>query len=581
MVLGRGRRVPRPRLLAPVHAGPRPVRRHAVGALVRRRPLNYVHDARSTARGSGPGDEPGADLGGRGRRRRARSPTRELRDAHRPRRQRAAARSASATATRRPVHADDPRDGRRRCSPSPSSARSSCRSSRATAPTRSRSGSRRGGDAADHGRRLLPARQGRADEGDRRRRGRAGADASTRVLVLRRVGARCPDGSRSRRLVARRSWPSRVAHAPTRRARQRTPAAASPTPAARPAGPRARCTCTAGFPSRSRRRSRYSFDLRRRRPAVLAHRHRLDHGPVGDRRHARRSAARSCSTTARPTIPSPTGSGRSSSATGSPCSASSPTLDPRADGARRRAGARARPLVAAHPRRRPASRGTRSRGAGTSTWSAAAAARSSTISGGTEVGGGFLSPHVVAAADAVLARRPRARAWPSTCSTTTASRCAARSASWSFRKPWPGMTRGFWQRPGALPRDVLVALARRVGARRLGERSTTTATGSCTAAPTTRSRSRASGSARPRSSRPLVGAPGGAGGGRDRRARRVKGEALGVFVVLRPGIAAVGGAARRESRPSRARRSARRCGPSRALRRASCRRRATPRSCAA
>ena len=56
----------------------------------------------------------------------------------------------------------------------------------------------------------------------------------------------------------------------------------------------------------------------------------------------------------------------------------SPTLDPRADGARRRPGARARPVVAARARRRPANRGTKRRGVGTSTWSAAAAARSST-----------------------------------------------------------------------------------------------------------------------------------------------------------------------------------------------------------
>ena len=57
-------------------------------------------------------------------------------------------------------------------------------------------------------------------------------------------------------------------------------------------------------------------------------------------------------------------------------------------------------------------------------------------------------------------------------------------------------------RPRALPRHLLAADPRRLGARRLGLRATRTATGSCTAAPTTRSTSPASASGRPRSSRP-------------------------------------------------------------------------------
>ena len=57
-------------------------------------------------------------------------------------------------------------------------------------------------------------------------------------------------------------------------------------------------------------------------------------------------------------------------------------------------------------------------------------------------------------------------------------------------------------RPRALPRDVLAPHPGRVGARRLGLAPTRTASGSCTAAPTTRSTSPASASARPSSSRP-------------------------------------------------------------------------------
>ena len=55
------------------------------------------------------------------------------------------------------------------------------------------------------------------------------------------------------------------------------------------------------------------------------------------------------------------------------------------------------------------------------------------ISGGTEVGACFLSPHVVAAALAVLARRSGARHGGRRVRRRTATRCAARSASWCAR----------------------------------------------------------------------------------------------------------------------------------------------------
>ena len=61
----------------------------------------------------------------------------------------------------------------------------------------------------------------------------------------------------------------------------------------------------AGFLVKIAEEVAFQMDLRAGRAPVLAHRHRLDHGPVGDRRHAgQRRHARAC-TTARPTIPAP------------------------------------------------------------------------------------------------------------------------------------------------------------------------------------------------------------------------------------------------------------------------------------
>ena len=65
----------------------------------------------------------------------------------------------------------------------------------------------------------------------------------------------------------------------------------------------------------------------------------------------------------------------------------------------------------------------------------------------------------------------------------------------------PGDDARVLARPGAVSRHLLAAPAGGVGARRLGSRSTTTGSGSCTGAPTTRSTSRASGSGRRSSSR--------------------------------------------------------------------------------
>ena len=91
------------------------------------------------------------------------------------------------------------------------------------------------------------------------------------------------------------------------------------------------------------------------------------------------------------------------------------------------------------------------------------------------------------------------------------------------------------ERPRPLPRDLLVALARRLGARRLGLRRAGRRSGSCTAAPTTRSTSPASASGRrstsPRwSAHPAVVEACAVGIPHD-----VKGETAWCYVLLAPG----------------------------------------------
>ena len=255
---------------------------------------------------------------------------------------------------------------------------------------------------------------------------------------------------------------------------------------------------------------------------------------MGDRRHPRQRRARWCSTTARPTTPVPTGSGPSSSVIASSILGVSPTLVRALMAQRRRTGPRPRPVVAARlgfdrrtverravvvvlrrRRRRPLPR-DQHLGRHRSRRVLPVAARR-------------------AAAVAVLARRARAR---------HGGRRVRR------RRPL-GARRGRRARvheavaghdtrpvagPRALPRDVLVALAGRLVARRLRERRRTTASGSCTDVRTTRSRSRASGSVRPRSRpcswriprcwrRPRSAFP-----------TTSRAKSLWVYVVVRPGV---------------------------------------------
>ena len=118
-------------------------------------------------------------------------------------------------------------------------------------------------------------------------------------------------------------------------------------------------------------------------------------------------------------------------------------------------------------------------------------------SGGTEVSGGIVSGNVVGPI------KPASFSGP--CIGTAADVVdeggpvrGGEVGELVIRAPMPGMTRGFWRDPRALRGDVLVAHPRDVAAWRLGEHRRRTASGSSTAAPTTRSRSPASASGRPR-----------------------------------------------------------------------------------
>ena len=138
----------------------------------------------------------------------------------------------------------------------------------------------------------------------------------------------------------------------------------------------------------------FQIDLRAGRAAVLAHRHRLDHGAVGDRRHARqRRHARALRRRARLSR-TPTGCGRSSSGTGSTSSAC------------RRRLVRALMAHGDDPVRAHDLSSLRVLGSTGEPWNDApwrwyfdvvggGRCPVINISGGTEVGACFLSPHVV------------------------------------------------------------------------------------------------------------------------------------------------------------------------------------------
>ncbi len=154
------------------------------------------------------------------------------------------------------------------------------------------------------------------------------------------------------------------------------------------------------------------------------------------------------------------------------------------------------------------------------------------ISGGTEVGACFLSPHVVAPMSACSLGGP-ALGMAVDVFDDDGQPVRGEVGELVCTRAVAGNDARAVPRSGALSRDVLVAVARRVVARRLRERRPPTANGSCTVAPTTPSRSRASGSVPPRSRRwwsPTLGVLEAAAVGVP---DEVKGEVLWVFVGRR------------------------------------------------
>ena len=406
--------------------------------------------------------------------------------------------------------------------------------------------------------------------------------------IARRGAARRADGRARRRLAAARrrrrcagrdALGRRVEDAPASSRRSRsTPSTrtCSPTRRARPAGRRASLHVQGGFLVSIAREVAYQADAQPGDRDPLRHRHGLDHGPVdgGRRRRARRDDRLR---RGRAGLAAPTGSGG--------CRAGA------RDDARR---SRRRSIARADPARRARERTTSRRCARSCTtgepWNPdpyrwlfehVGGGRCPIInfSGGTEVGACFLSP-TPASRSSRARSAARRSGWRWTSSTPRARSVRGEVGELVCRKPLPGMTRGVLARPRALPRDVLAAASRASGCTATGPRSTRTATGSCTAAPTTRSTSPASGSGRRSSSRRRSRTRGRRGGGGRRAAR---GEGRGRVDLLRRSSPARSRAtswrprSRARSPASSARRSSR-SGSSSCRR---CRRRAARRSCAA
>ena len=138
----------------------------------------------------------------------------------------------------------------------------------------------------------------------------------------------------------------------------------------------------------------------------------------------------------------------------------------RAHAARRRAGARPRPVVAPHPGldRRAVEPGAlplalRERGQG--------ALPIINYTGGTEISGGILGCFPIAPIKPCSFSGP-IPGMAAECFGDDGTPVRGQVGELVITRPWPGMTAGFWRDPERYERDVLVALARRLGPRRLG-----------------------------------------------------------------------------------------------------------------
>ena len=349
-----------------VRAGARHVGRHRMGDVVRRRPVATRRRCASIACAA---DRPAVIWEGEDGATRTLTGA-ELRAAHRSHRVRTRGARRRRGRRGRTVHADGAGDRRRALRDRRSSVRSSCRSSPATAPTRSRSA------CATRDAVALVTAEGFT------RRGKVvpmkeTADAAVAqvpsvhtVVVVSSGRTDAPMHDRSRH-PARRSARG-IVHG----ARRRQRASVVRRVHERHDGPaQGRGARARGLHREGRGGGRVPDRPPAGRAPVLAHRHRLDHGPVGDRRHAGRGRhavdvrRRARLSRARPALVVRRAAPRQRARRVA-------DVDPIADGARRRSGARATISRRCASSRRPASRGTTDRGVGTSTSWAAAGARS-------------------------------------------------------------------------------------------------------------------------------------------------------------------------------------------------------------
>ena len=536
LVLGRGGRVPRHPVRHAVDRGARHVRRHPVGPLVHRR-----HDqprCRPVSTG-GPRSRPAAEaVRWEGEDGEVRTLTYEQLQTHVDGLAWFLhAIAASAPATRSASSC--------RCSPrrwwrpwrSPSSAPSSCRSSRATAPTRivvrlndaeakalitADGFLRRGSVVPMHGHGVPGG--GRRPHARHDDRGAAAGPAAGATV----------DARRRRAPYAVFLWPDAC---PTSRSTRWPVDSEHPLFIAYTSGTTGKPEGVGARPRRvhgeDRRGGGVPVRLPAGRPPVLVRRLRLDHGAVGDHRRAGQRCDRlPLRGRARPS-PTPTGCGPTSSATGSRSSASA-----------RRSSARSWPTATSRSTAHDLSK-LRILGSTGEPWNeepwrwyfevvGGGRCPVINISGGTEVGACFLSPHPVQELTPMTLGGP-ALGMAVDVFDDDGQPGAGRGRRAGVHEAVAGHDPGSVEGPRALPRDVLEPLAGRVGARRLGARSRT-ASGTCRAAATTRSRSPASGSVRPRSSRPSCRIPAVAEAAAVGVPDELKGEALWAYVVLAAGV---------------------------------------------
>ena len=368
-----------------------------------------------------------------------------------------------------------------------------------------------------------------------RRRGGGAVPTVEHVLVLPAHSARDdPVDGRARSLVARGRSATESTDVPGAAGRGR-----SPVPHHLHVGDHRAAQGHRAHPRRlldqDRARLRLSLRRRRERPAVLGHRPRLAHGADAHHRRAAATAAPRCSSRARRTIRSPIACGRS-------CERHRIThlgISPTAVRALMPHGAEwvtrtiSRRCASSAP---PASRGIPSPIAGSSSTSGKAPRADHQLHRRHR----DLRRHPRLLPDradqALLVHGPDSRHGRRRASARTASRCAGRWASWWSRSPWPGHDGGLLAGPRALRGDLLVALAGRLGARRLGVRGRRRllvhpgplgrhAQDRRQAAWGRPRSSRCWSAIRPSPRRRAIGVP-----------HEIKGEAVVCFAVLRPGL---------------------------------------------